>query len=172
MADLYHEKQKLYRCGLHAVNNILQRKEFTTKDFNRICSDLKKNSGKSSMFNPHRGWFNMGYYDVNVLAEALTSRGYEMQWFDMRKKPTEIEFDSPLLIGFIVNTTIENFASYIGISKDNHWIALLKKDGEYYNLDSKMDSPHKFISKIDLCEYLYYIKQSQGHIFLVQKPGL
>lgn len=171
MDGIYHEKQKLYRCGLHAVNNLLQKKEFTTKDFNKICANLKKGSLNKSVFNPHRGWFNMGNYDVNVLTEAITSKGYEFIWFDMRKDPKEIDFSEPNLAGLIVNTTIENFVSYMTFSKENHWITILKKGNSFINLDSKMDYPREFKENAELIDYLNYIKYTEGHIFLVKKSN-
>ncbi len=47
---VYHEKQHLQNCAVHACNNLLQRKALEKKDFDGICESLDP----SSLFNAHR----------------------------------------------------------------------------------------------------------------------
>ena len=37
--DIYLEKQSLLRCGVHAVNNLLQKKIYSYSDFDEIISE-------------------------------------------------------------------------------------------------------------------------------------
>ena len=73
--QLYHERQSLRRCGLHAVNNALQRAQYTVKDFEDIAKQLHAQGIQSTWFNPHKAFFSMGNYDVNVIETALSRHG-------------------------------------------------------------------------------------------------
>ena len=46
----YHERQSLRRCAVHSVNNLLQRRAFTPRDFDKICYELAPNA----RINPHK----------------------------------------------------------------------------------------------------------------------
>ena len=35
--DIYHEKQVRQLCAIHSINNVLQRRAFVQKDFDKIC---------------------------------------------------------------------------------------------------------------------------------------
>ena len=105
---------------------------------------------------------------MNVLIEAISEKGHEMIWFDQRKNLCEIDFDSPNLVGFIVNTTTDNFIKYFRLSEENHWIAILKKEGIFYDLNSKLSLPKKFYDKNEVLDYLEYIRNNNGHLFIVQ----
>lgn len=50
MSELYHERQSLQLCALHCVNNLLQAKAYTKKEFDNICYELTPVSFR----NPHR----------------------------------------------------------------------------------------------------------------------
>jgi hypothetical protein len=65
-------------CAVHAVNNLLQRSEYQSADFDTIAKELSP----SSWFwnNPHKSW--LGNYDANVLGVALTRVGLEVEWLD------------------------------------------------------------------------------------------
>ena len=65
---IYHEKQSQMLCGLHAVNNLLQKQVFTRQDFDEFCVQLTPDS---KVFNPHRHWMGLGDYDVNVLSTTI-----------------------------------------------------------------------------------------------------
>lgn len=86
---MYHERQSRQYCLVHALNALLQRKEWTATTLDEICYSLND----SRWFNPHRfvfssfffslnffystmfiyrSWFGLGNYDVNVLMAALS----------------------------------------------------------------------------------------------------
>ncbi|KAM3128595.1 Josephin-1 [Paramecium bursaria] len=134
---IYHEKQEYWQCGLHAVNNILQlrNERFKKEEFDKIANDLYEQSTKEiSMFNPHKSMF-IGNYDANVLIIALQRKNYQADYYNQSKNKTFSIKDYPDVQGFILNTV----SDWLFFSKKKHWIAILKKDQFYYNLDSKQD---------------------------------
>ena len=66
-------------CGIHCLNNLLGRKEFTLEEINHMCSLLSKISAES-----HKHFLG-GQFDVNVLEMALQKRGYDVFYLDNRK---------------------------------------------------------------------------------------
>ena len=36
--EVYHERQSMQRCAMHAMNNLLQRRAFEPKDLDKLCS--------------------------------------------------------------------------------------------------------------------------------------
>ncbi len=64
---IYHERQRVLKCGVHAVNNLLGEKAFETADFEVMAKELS----------PGAFWtvIGAGNYDVNVLECALKKHG-------------------------------------------------------------------------------------------------
>merc|ERR1719382_888879 len=79
-AKLYHEKQQLELCLLHAINALLGRQAFSTKSLDKICKEL----APDKFINPHKSILQTGNYDANVLMSALGKEDIEVQWFDAR----------------------------------------------------------------------------------------
>eukprot|EP00122_Pirum_gemmata_P015849 Pgem_evm2s14809 len=50
---LYHERQSLMRCGVHCINNLLQKRHFTTTSFDDIARELHEVQG-GGLINPHK----------------------------------------------------------------------------------------------------------------------
>ncbi|MBN3299958.1 JOS2 protein, partial [Amia calva] len=77
---LYHERQCWELCAVHALNNLLQRPQFSKQSADSICTDLSP----QSVLNPHRSVLGTGNYDVNVIMAALLSQGLRAVWWDRR----------------------------------------------------------------------------------------
>lgn len=78
---IYHEKQSMMLCAVHALNNLLQDpKAFSKASMDSICYNLSPDT----YINPHKNPLGLGNYDVNVLMAALSSKDYETIWFDKR----------------------------------------------------------------------------------------
>ena len=80
--DMYHEKQRLQLCAVHAINNLFQDKT--------LCSKAKLDAqclllNPSRWNNPHRSMLQIGNYDVNVIINFLKQHNYDILWFDKRK---------------------------------------------------------------------------------------
>jgi josephin len=77
---MYHEKQSLFRCGIHALNNLLQAPVFSKETFDQACMTLHQLSGGNhtilaSFWNAHEAPLGLGNYDVNVLMYVLQEKG-------------------------------------------------------------------------------------------------
>lgn len=151
---LYHEQQVRELCALHALNNLFQTKDcFTKVELDSICHSLSPNY----WINPHKSVLGLGNYDINVVMKALRNRSYETIWFDKRKYVIKsircLSFnlccsrDPRVLVlenifGFILNVPSEYKLSFVTLPlRRRHWVAIREINGQYYNLDSKLDVP-------------------------------
>lgn len=134
---VYHEKQSMMLCAIHAVNNLLQsRGAFTKKQFDEICCRLSPDT----WINPHRSMLGIGNYDINVIMVALQSHGYETVWFDKRKKLGQLCPEK--IFGFLINTTSRMSMMSMPLPfQGKHWITIRRVDDTYYELDSKRSQP-------------------------------
>ena len=81
--EIYHERQRLQMCAIHAINNLFQGSEvLQRKEMNEICNNLSPNS----MMNPHKSVLGVGNYDINAIMAVMSMRGYEVVWFDKRRQ--------------------------------------------------------------------------------------
>lgn len=150
-ANIYHEKQVMELCALHALNNLFQQKDaFSKARLDNICHSLSPDF----WINPHKSLLGLGNYDINVIMTALQEKGYETVWFDKRKDPNNINLRN--IKGFILNIPSEykHFGIILYPFRRKHWIALREINGTYYNLDSKFDSPQTIGNETDLINYL------------------
>ena len=80
--EIYHERQRLQMCAIHAINNLFQGAHILCREeMNDVCKELNP----SSWFNPHMSMFGIGNYDINAIMAVLSKRGYEVIWFDKRR---------------------------------------------------------------------------------------
>lgn len=136
---LYHERQSLLRCAVHATNNLLQRPAYTPSDFNRICDELKSQTRMR-----HRSFWGTGNYDVNVveLALARAHEAYVLRWHDRRREGAIQLPDADHLVGVLCNRKSDRL---FGLLQSRHWLALHLRatDGSWWDLDSKLVSPER-----------------------------
>ncbi|RIA99080.1 Machado-joseph disease protein MJD [Glomus cerebriforme] len=174
----YHERQSLWFCGQHTLNNLFQDEVFTKEQLDNIAIKLTKQTSlevstwSSYFINPHKSIFG-GNYDINVLEMALMNKDLEIQWFDVRKDiRTVIQFTDKTLFGLILNVPSSRFYFWTSY----HWIAIkpfLNQDNgkaaEVYNLDSKLSGPKKFENLEEAYKYLESVMYSKnGNILLVK----
>ena len=132
MDEIYHEKQKLALCALHAVNNILQNPAYTKQEFDEIADHW---DSKWSLWGNHRSV--LGHYDINVIETALLQKEMETKWFDMRKgvkKVCEEEFDA-----LLINS--KSAWGLMPLVRTAHWSVCISKNGVFWFLDSKSGTP-------------------------------
>ncbi|KAL0220478.1 hypothetical protein RCL1_000332 [Eukaryota sp. TZLM3-RCL] len=144
----YHERQRLFYCGVHALNNFFQRSEVSVSEFESIARSLS-----DSLFNEHRSVLRLGNYDVNVITMALAKRNFEVSYFDMRRPIRDlftVPFDA-LLLNF------RRKSRFIPWKRTNHWVTVLPYSHDhntsYWNCDSLLDEP-ECLSKDELTSYL------------------
>lgn len=151
---LFHERQRLALCGVHAVNNLLQRNCYQKRDFDSLCWELEP----SLLFNPHRSLLGIGNYDVNVVVILLQRQGYTVTWHDRRRPITLDEFEqaphSSCLVGILQN--VKGRGLWSKLIHSRHWIALLynQENGQWLNLDSCLDAPVRIGSHKECLPFL------------------
>ncbi|XP_028178093.1 josephin-2 [Ostrinia furnacalis] len=147
---IYHEKQVKELCALHALNNLFQtRGTFSKSELDSICSRLSPNV----WINPHRSMLGLGNYDINVIMAALQKKGCEAVWFDKRKDPGCLDLSN--ICGFILNVPSDYKLGFVMLPlRRRHWITIRQIQGNFYNLDSKLDAPQLIGRSTDLIAYL------------------
>lgn len=88
--------------------------------------------------------------------QALAVKNYDLIWFDKRKKITEEDININGAFGYIANINSNITFGFITLPvKSRHWISLRKlSDGNFYNLDSKLDKPMQIGGNDKFIEYL------------------
>uniref|UniRef100_A0A1D1YP11 ubiquitinyl hydrolase 1 n=1 Tax=Anthurium amnicola TaxID=1678845 RepID=A0A1D1YP11_9ARAE len=171
--QIYHERQRLQFCLLHALNNLLQVEDsFTRAEVDAIADklilddpDKPRWTPFSVVFGPHHNRLT-GNYDVNVLIAALEGRGKRVIWHDRRNGASSIGLgrSNETLMGIMLNVPVKRFA---GLWRSRHWISLRRIDGVWYNLDSDLDRPKSFKDEEEVIEFLDDIVSHGAEVFVV-----
>ncbi|KAE9005252.1 hypothetical protein PF005_g12489 [Phytophthora fragariae] len=173
--ELYHERQQLYRCGLHALNNVLQGPVFSKTTLDKACEELATRADPDAgngllnwAWNPHRSPLGLGNYDVNALTLALQQKGYVMQWLDKRIPVDEKLVKLDKTEGVLCNVVMTTMLSSLWLQR--HWFAIRKVGGVCYNLDSKLPAPVPFESESECCKFLQeLVNTGECELFLITK---
>ncbi|CAO2840809.1 unnamed protein product [Amaranthus hypochondriacus] len=178
LSEVYHERQRLQFCLLHALNNLFQEKDaFNRADLDRIAEELilddpihVKWNPISFVFKPHHNLIT-GNYDVNVLITALEKRGKNVVWHDRRNGASSIVLDGSEngLMGIVLNVPVR---MYGGLWKNRHWLTLRKINAIWYNLDSDLKAPGVFKNVDDVRMFLDDVINAGGEILLVMNDRL
>ncbi|XP_049866843.1 josephin-2 isoform X2 [Pectinophora gossypiella] len=146
---IYHEKQVKELCALHALNNLFQKGSYSKSELDAICSRLSPNV----WINPHRSMLGLGNYDINVIMAALQKKDCEAIWFDKRKDPACLNLSH--ISGFILNVPSDYKLGFVMLPlRRRHWIAIRQIQGNFYNLDSKLEVPQLIGRSSELIAYL------------------
>lgn len=148
---MYHERQVRMLCGIHAVNNFLQRTVYTKEIFDEISKRMFAESPEKDMytFNPHKRAF-WGNYDANIVIEALRLEGYATEWFPKTKPDANL---SALFWEDDVKGIIINKPAFFG----RHWTCLRKNDGEERGAtyhDSKCPKPEVLDNEVKVNDFI------------------
>jgi josephin len=76
--------------------------------------------------------------------KALESQNKELIWFDKRRDITNETIEIDRAFGYIMNIPSDYTFGFVTLPiKNRHWLALRKggSEGNYFNLDSKLDKP-------------------------------
>lgn len=161
--SLYHERQVLALCAVHAVNNLLQCRRFTKRDFDRACLTL---APRNQWRNPHRGMLRMGDFDLNAITMLLQQEGYSVTWHNQR---ASIELKNlEHAIGILWN--VQATSSWSRLFGGRHWIALLCEDNCWVNLDSILAAPALIGSSADCVQLLSTVPDA--HIIFVTRDEI
>ncbi|KAK8956453.1 Josephin-like protein [Platanthera guangdongensis] len=172
---VYHERQRLQFCLLHALNNLLQQEDsFTRAELDAISDKLVRDDpekGKwtplSVIFKPHHNALT-GNYDVNVLIAALEARNKMVVWHDRRNDASSIDLADKALLGILINVPVRRFA---GLWRSRHWISLRCVAGIWYNLDSDLAGPKPFLN-LEVAEFLNHVIDQGGEVLVILDGSL
>lgn len=132
--QVYHEKQLSSLCGVHALNNLLQRPCFGAGDLAEIALLLDREEtallaqdhvlGAAS----HRVDPWTGDFSIEVLAAALEQHGIALVNADHAKVAEQTATSPERSEGFLCHIK-------------SHWLALRALGGLWWNLDSRLPCP-------------------------------
>ena len=167
-ATIYHEKQSKQLCALHTLNNLFQKDAFTKSQLDELCQSLSPNT----WINPHRSFFGLGNYDINIIMAALQQMECEAVWWDKRRKITSSEIDTSF--GLILNLPSQSSVGGLPLPfKTKHWLAMRRFGSVYYNLDSKLPSPLLIGDSSKMTEYLTkHLSEDDCELFIVTSSKL
>lgn len=166
-APQVHQPQSWQRCGLHAVNALLQLEFgplFTVKDFEQIAEDLTPSKW---WWSPHKSMFSLGNYDVNVLTMALEQRGLSLRWHNAHVDTRTVDVGAADFVGFVVNHS----RRIMGVKYSNHWLAIRSVGGLLLNLDSLLRAPEPFLDPAAVHAFLAEHQAAGSILFVVTRAG-
>uniref|UniRef100_A0A7N0U3Y3 ubiquitinyl hydrolase 1 n=1 Tax=Kalanchoe fedtschenkoi TaxID=63787 RepID=A0A7N0U3Y3_KALFE len=171
-SKIYHEKQRLQFCLLHALNNLFQEKDaFTRAKLNAIAEKLVLDDPDKASWTPFSVFFKphhnavTGNYDVNVLIAALEEKGKSVVWHDRRNSAVTIDLEEGTLMGMVINVPVKRYG---GLWKGRHWVALRRIEGVWYNLDSDFRGPVELKDGGEVQEFLDAVIGGGGEVLLVK----
>lgn len=164
---LYHERQHLALCAVHAINNLLQGPVCTKRQLDEVCRQLAPS--QYWFLNPHRSALGIGNYDVNVIMVVLVQQhGLQVTWHDSRKDVSINDLNVEKLRGVLWNVPANSILGRL--MKGRHWVALLldHETNEWMNLDSNLSEPVVIGSNED-CIRLLNSALDHSYVLLVHK---
>ncbi|KAG7460073.1 hypothetical protein MATL_G00217340 [Megalops atlanticus] len=164
---IYHEKQRRELCALHALNNVFQDGAAFSRD---TLQDIFQRLSPNTLVTPHKkSMLGNGNYDVNVIMAALQIRGFEAVWWDKRRDVGSIALSN--VTGFILNVPSNLRWGPLRLPlKRQHWIGVREVGGTYYNLDSKLRSPHAIGPPDELRKFLRHQLRGKNCELLLVVP--
>ena len=146
------ETQQRLRCGKHAINNLLQKKNFATcKDLNDVSKMLSQlyDIRLNELVNPS------GYYDISVLMTFLMNKNFGVKH----------------MVSLNTNTNKKKLIGYI-LGDGHHWFCIRKEKSTnnrnycYFLIDSM----HKTSTKIDLKPWItnFYENVNNSNTLMLQ----
>jgi josephin len=106
--------------------------------------------------------------------QALESKNLHLVWFDKRKEINNESIALDRAFALILNIPSDYTLGFIKlpILKSRHWISIKQINENFYNLDSKLDSPLLIGSATQLIEYLNTeMKSNDKELFIVVPKG-
>lgn len=150
---IYFEKQANDNlCGQHALNNLLQGPIFNAINLSQIGQNLNNLESYLTNENSNNNVNDTGYFNIQVLEEALRNYGDFTLNSTLKKDFSDIDF-----------TTKEAFIC----NSNNHWFTVRKLYNTWFNLDSTLDQP-KIISDFYLSLFIENVKNNGYLVFVIE----
>ena len=164
---LYHERQRLQLCALHALNSLFQKPLFTKK----ILDEIVYGYDKSWCWNEY-STFVTGNYDLTILLDALKREGYTLRAIDINEPLETVEYKDcfGLLLNIALPTSsFDRLPVIRSFTKPGrHWLTIKSVDHEfYYDFDSKHAQPVFIGNQTALIEHLKKFDRTQTYMYIV-----
>ena len=166
---LYHEKQDLALCGVHALNNLMQGPAFGAGDLAAIALKLDEaeqallDDAAAAVFaadladgRSHRLDQRSGDFSFEVLAAALETHGCQLINCDHASVAEAVGSAPEAEEGFLVH-------------RSSHWFALRRVASLWWNVDSKLPRPVLIVSE-DLATFIGQLRAA-GHTLHVARSA-
>ncbi|CAF0796286.1 unnamed protein product [Adineta ricciae] len=147
---IYHEKQRLMRCGLHSLNNLFQMPKLFT---NHNLESIVREFDKRKLFNDYRTLW-LGNYDLRILIEAINRCGFDVRQIDVYRGESFERLPWDSYFGLLINLN------------GAHWFTIKNLSGIYYNLDSTLRKPIEIGQRSHLIQYLYRLIRQTRTVYL------
>lgn len=163
---MYHERQRLRLCAVHAANNLVGHAAFSREDFELVARELNP---ASIFWNPHRGLG--GNFCVNTLVIVLQKRQLEVAWHDARKPLSPLVTAPPAgFVGFIAN---RHKSSLFGLWDSHHWFSIGFRASVdsgaccWFNQDSNLARPEPFADAAAVVDFVARLVNDGGQLLIV-----
>lgn len=193
-ASCYHERQRLMRCGRHALNNLIGSAAFDTRTLDKFALQISGDGLGQAI--AHR-WPVLGNYDCNVILLALQQCGLAAEWWDKRRPESELhaalnlteseraceEQQQPAaerglegeLVGVLLNVRSrpKMFGGLVPLGR--HWLALrplAHTDRRWVDVDSHLERPRLLTDEAELLTKLgQHLGEDDGHLIIVRRSS-
>ena len=128
ISSYYHERQLGNLCGLHAVNNLLQRPEYSREDFIIIAREFELVLANLNANLTQEYYSADGNFSVEVITRALDMCNIRM----LQSTDPTVATLQETPFGYLVN---------VGSGFDRHWISIRKIGRQWYDFDSLLLQP-------------------------------
>jgi hypothetical protein len=172
--ELYHEKQRLGHCAVHALNSLFQEDWLNYQIVSNISSELYQSDKETGMLS----WYSwnpyafpiFGYFDIACIVKALERKKCHLSNHVANTEGIDEVCSIESVcesVGILVN---EEASSFLGLFSSRHWYSIIyDKDSElFYDMDSKLVTP-AIISDVDELKQklLESIRDRNAHVFVV-----
>ncbi|KAF6002178.1 Josephin domain containing 2 [Cyanidiococcus yangmingshanensis] len=120
----FHERQRWYHCGVHAVNNLLQQQVYSASDFETISEEIS-----ALMPGPrHKALFGMGCYSADVVCAAVQRQGLMVDTMSYRNEELALErLEGPCVIGALLSEVVPYRRWWQLWRSERHWLAAVRR---------------------------------------------
>lgn len=174
---LYHERQTLFQCGRHALNNLLGERAFTTEELDSIAVSVAEIEGAPIpwLSLAHR-WPILGNHDANVICMALQRKNLAARFWDARdhKSLPDVLCDSGV-IGLILNVVSRHaWMCPIKSMRGRHWKAVCRGaelGSPWVDSDSELPEPVPLPDNAAALAMLEAALEQGGHVLVVRRES-
>jgi len=121
------EKQRWYQCGLHAVNNLLQRPVYAVEDFEAIANEV-------SAIVPgirHKACLGLGCYGAEVVCAAVARQGLCVDTLNCKNTDVALRrLSGPNVVGLLLNEVESDRRWWQLWRSQRHWLAAVRRATE------------------------------------------